>query len=123
MKLNLDSSTAKYVINAYDTGMITVNNQVYMQNMIVTSNQIIDHWEPGHVEQINENHIHHLIGLKPEIILLGTGKNLTFPHPKLISIAMQQGIGFEVMDTGSACRTYNILSAEDRNIAAALIML
>jgi len=123
MKLNLDSSPAKYVINAYETGRFTINNQVYSQNLIVTSDQLINQWEPARVEQIDETHIQYLIGLNPEIILLGTGKTLRFPHPELISIAMQQGIGFEVMDSGSACRTYNILSAEDRNIVAALIML
>lgn len=123
MKLNIDSNSAKYVINAYETGRITVNNQVYSQSLIVTSDQLINQWEPARVEQIDATHIRYLVGLNPEIILLGTGKTLQFPHPELISIAMQQGIGFEVMDTGSACRTFNILLAEDRNIAAALIML
>ena len=122
MKLSLDYSTAKYAINAYDDGVITVNNQTYTNGIIVTPDRLLDVWEPTHVEQLETSHIEYLISLEPEIILLGTGKSLCFPHPSLSILALQLGIGFEVMDTGSACRTYNVLAAEDRNIAAALMI-
>jgi uncharacterized protein len=122
MKLSLDYSTAKYAINAYDEGAITVNNQRYTNGIVVTPDRLLDMWEPKQVAQLDLSHIEYLISLEPEIILLGTGKVLCFPHPSLSALALQQGIGFEVMDTGSACRTYNVLAAEDRNIAAALMI-
>ncbi len=122
MKLSLDYSTAKYSITAYDADAITINNQRYTGSVVVSPERLLDNWEPRHVEHIDAAHIEYLISLKPEIILLGTGTSQSFPHPSLMALAMQQGIGFEVMDTGSACRTYNVLAAEDRNIAAALII-
>ncbi len=122
MKLSLDYSTAKYAINAYEPGGITINTQVYTRSIVVSPDQLLDHWEPDHIGHINEAHIHQLIDLTPEIILLGTGMSLQFPHPALSALALQRGIGFEVMDTGSACRTFNVLAAEDRNVVAALMI-
>ena len=122
MKLSLDYSTARYTINAYDTGAITVNNERYTGSIVVTPDRLLNSWEPAQVTQLDASHIEFLISLEPEIILLGTGTSICFPHPSLGALALQQGIGFEVMDTGSACRTYNVLAAEDRNIAAALMV-
>jgi uncharacterized protein len=63
-----------------------------------------------------------LAGLPIEILLLGTGDRLRFPHPSLTAPLRAAGIGVEVMDTGAACRTYNILLAEDRRVGAALML-
>ena len=123
MKLSIDYNTSKYTIKAYETGFVTINNEQYSESLIVTPETLITSWEPDQLEDLNQKHIEALIDMKPEIILLGTGKSLCFPHPSLMSIAMQQGIGFEVMDTGSACRTFNVLAAEDRNVMAAILMV
>jgi uncharacterized protein len=63
-----------------------------------------------------------LATLPIEILLLGTGDRLHFPHPSLTQPLRDAGIGVEVMDTGAACRTYNILLAEDRRVGAALML-
>lgn len=123
MKLSVDYNTSRYTIKAYETGSVTINNHQYSDSLIVTPEQLINPWEPASLEQLNQTHIEALIEMKPEIILLGTGETLNFPHPSLISIAMQKGIGFEVMDTGSACRTFNVLASEDRNVLAAILMV
>jgi uncharacterized protein len=47
---------------------------------------------------------------------------LRFPHPKLTRALIESGIGVEVMDTSAVCRTYNILMAEGRQVAAALLI-
>jgi len=122
MKLSLDYSTAKYAINAYDDSGVTINSRCYTNSIVVSREKLLDNWSPSLPEHIDESHIQQLILLAPEIILLGTGKTLRFPHPAISALAMQQGIGFEVMDTGSACRTFNVLAAEDRNVVAALMI-
>ena len=63
-----------------------------------------------------------LAALPVEILLLGTGPSLSFPHPRLTQPVRDAAIGLEVMDTAAACRTYNILLAEDRRVAAALVI-
>jgi len=122
MKLSIDYNTSKYTIKGYESGSVTVNNKQYSENLIITPDQLITPWEPTNPDELSQQHIEFLIDLEPEIILLGTGKSLCFPHPSLLSLAMQKGIGFEVMDTGSACRTFNVLISEDRNVMAALMM-
>lgn len=57
------------------------------------------------------------------MVLLGTGARLRFPHPRLSAPLARAGIGLEVMDLQAACRTYNILAAEGRRVAAALLMI
>jgi uncharacterized protein len=54
--------------------------------------------------------------------LLGTGVTLRFPHPSLTKALIASKIGIEVMDTNAACRTYNILTAEGRRVAAVLLI-
>jgi len=122
MKLSLDYSTAKYSIDAYDSGMVSVNKQCYQDSIVVTPDRLLESWQPTQIAQLETAHIEFLVSLEPEIILLGTGQSLSFPEPSLMAVALHQGIGFEVMDTGSACRTFNVLAAEGRNIAAALMI-
>jgi uncharacterized protein len=55
-------------------------------------------------------------------VLLGTGATFIFPEPALLAPLRKAGIGVEVMDTAAACRTYNILLGEERNVVAALIV-
>jgi uncharacterized protein len=61
--------------------------------------------------------------LCPELLILGTGRRQRFPRAELLAPLAEAGIGWEVMDTGAACRTYNILMSEGRNVAAALLMI
>ena len=58
-----------------------------------------------------------------EIIIVGTGATQVFPSPDVLAPLVTHGVGFEIMDTRAACRTYNILMAEGRNVVAALIMI
>ncbi|CAA7623542.1 conserved hypothetical protein [Candidatus Terasakiella magnetica] len=58
---------------------------------------------------------------RPELLLLGCGARMVLPPPALRAALKAAGIKLEVMDTGGACRTFNVLLAEDRSVAAALI--
>ena len=78
-------------------------------------------WHSGGFESLDEAAFARLAGLGCEILILGTGMKQRFPHPSLMKSLMAARIGLEVMDLGSACRTYNILVAEHRNVAAALL--
>ena len=55
-------------------------------------------------------------------LLFGTGRCQRFPRPELLRPFMAARIGVEIMDTAAACRTYNILALEGRNVAAALLI-
>jgi uncharacterized protein len=59
---------------------------------------------------------------RPELLLLGSGPGQLFPPAELGMQIMQAGIGFEVMDTRAACRTFNVLVGEGRRVMAALLL-
>jgi uncharacterized protein len=63
-----------------------------------------------------------MVALKPELIIIGTGKRQRFPGPELLKTLIEAKIGFEVMDSQAACRTYNILVGEGRQVLLALIV-
>jgi uncharacterized protein len=83
---------------------------------------LIEHWEPGHIDDLRTRHLEPLLQLQPELVLIGTGKTLRFPSVEHYACLIQQNIGVEIMDSAAACRTYNILLGEGRNVVAGIIL-
>lgn len=122
MQLHLDSPTYSFVVRAYAIGQVTVNDEVFTRSLIVTPDRLYRDWPPRNLDELAPEHLQVVLGYQPEIILLGTGERLRFPEPRVTAEMAERSIGLEVMDTGAACRTYNILMAEGRNVAAALLI-
>jgi uncharacterized protein len=122
MPLTLDDNQAAYQIRAYKPGFIQINEITYTQSLILSANQVIDDWHPQTLADLTQTDLQIIIPLKPAILLIGTGEILRFPSVELYGELINQGIGVEIMDTSAACRTYNVLTAEDRNVVAALII-
>ena len=108
-------------IRAYNDGKITVNEKTISQSVVITpdGNQP---WGPRSIEELTPEHINQLCELDPELVIIGTGKALTLPPPALTVALQIRGIGVEIMAHGAACRTFNVLLAEDRRVIVALIM-
>jgi len=124
MKIELDDSlTHPYRINSYERGSVVIGGEQFVSSLIITPSIVINNWPPQTFTDIATHHIEQIIELKPELILLGTGSKQHFPDADLLLGTAILNIGFEVMDTGAACRSYNILLQEGRNVAAALIMI
>jgi uncharacterized protein len=94
----------------------------YRENVLVTPERVVTGWTAGGFDTLTEADFTALAELKPEVVLLGTGASLRFPHPRLTRALTDAGIGVEVMDTPAACRTFNILAAEGRRVVAAVIL-
>ena len=122
MKLHLTQAAGQNIFTAYGDGYVFVNQQRFESSVIVMPEQLISDWEPRDFDQLTEAHFAYIATLQPEIVLLGTGKSLHFPHPRLSNPLALARIGFEVMDTYAAARTYNILMGEGRRVAAALLI-
>jgi uncharacterized protein len=119
---NLDDNTSLYQVRAYSPGRIQINEQSFFRSVIVLPHQLIENWAPQTIEELTADTLQVLLELKPHILLLGTGTQLIFPAIEIYGELINAGIGVEIMDTGAACRTYNALSAENRDVAAALIV-
>ena len=118
MKLHLSRFTGQNAFSGYGEGHVLINGQRHTHSMLVLPDEIRD-WSPG---QLDQSAFVELMDLPVEILLLGTGRKLRFPHPSIAVSFRQKGIGLEVMDTPAACRTYNILLSEARKVGAAILI-
>lgn len=79
-------------------------------------------WNCTRFEQLTADHFALLAETQPELVVFGSGSRLRFPPPAFLRILMERRIGVETMDTLAACRTYNILAGEGRNVVTALLI-
>lgn len=122
MKLHLTTSDSQHLITGYGDDYIAVNDRRYASNMIVTPNEMVADWYTGSLKSIAIDDFAEIIRLKPEVLILGTGATHQFIHPKHYANLTEQNIPLECMTTAAACRTYNILMSEGRNVAAAILL-
>ncbi len=123
MRLTLDSGAGTYRISEYGEGYVTINEERLTASVVVMPERLIRDWGPEAVPDLDTTHLQVVADLNPEVVLIGTGRFQTFPRSELLSPLLSNGVGFEIMDTTAACRTYNILMAEGRTVAAALLMI
>jgi uncharacterized protein len=121
MKFHL-STTEGNVFTGHGEGFIRLGVVEYRENVLVTPERIITGWAPGGIQALSEADFAAIAELHPEVALLGTGASLRFPNPRLTRPLIDAGIGLEVMDTPAACRTFNILAAEGRRVAAGVLI-
>ena len=122
MKLHLETGAGRNLIRSYQVGAVTINQHVFAKSLLVTPHSIVE-LAPQHFVDIAPIHFETIAELRPELVVLGTGQRLRFPSPAHTRALVERGIGLEVMDTGAACRTYNILMGEGRRVLAALLMI
>lgn len=122
MKLHLTTAENNHLITGYGQGFVEINKQRHTQNLIVMADKLILDWPATDFVSLAEAHFAQLVELKPEVVLLGTGGKHQFLHPKIFQSLTEINIPLECMTTAAACRTYNFLMSEGRNVAAALIL-
>lgn len=122
MKLHLSKPAGLNLFTSYGAGYVLVNGARHEHSLIVLPDRLIDTWPVQSFDGLTAEHIGALVPLECEVVLLGTGARIRFPRPEVLRPLVEASIGVEVMDIAAACRTYNILVAEDRRVAAALIL-
>ncbi|MDH3491890.1 MAG: MTH938/NDUFAF3 family protein [Gammaproteobacteria bacterium] len=101
---------------------ITINGEPYARTIAVTPDEVFENWDPKPVADLDDSDFDILLQGAPEIILLGTGRSNVFPPRKLMFAFARLGVGLECMDTAAAARTFNVLAAEGRQVAAVLYL-
>ena len=110
-------------IRDYGRGQIVLGDRIVTRSVIITPDAVIEDWPPQSMADLTATHLQQLGDLQPEIVLLGTGADLQFPPPETGIGLQAAGIGLEIMATDAACRTFNILLAEERRVVAAQMMI
>jgi len=121
MKFHQTRVSGQYQCTGYGAGYVSINGERHERSLVLLPDRIIA-WPVTSFEALTEADFEPLAGLPVEVLLLGIGRRLRFPPPPLTRALVQARLGLEVMDTAAACRTYNILLAEQRRVAAALLI-
>lgn len=120
MKLQPDQSDAQ-TISGHGPGWVAVGAEKITHNVVLGSRGERFAWA-GSFEELGPEHFAQLAALKVEVVIFGSGPRIRFPQPAWIAPLAAQRIGVETMDTPAACRTYNILAQEGREVAVALLV-
>ncbi|MDA1107934.1 MAG: MTH938/NDUFAF3 family protein [Proteobacteria bacterium] len=133
MQFIQEASAGRYSIRSYGPGEISVlrtvdsgvetAHETLAQSLILTPTHLIRAWPPQQFDQLAAMHFDIFDELRPDVLLLGCGARQRFLPADLRLLLAQRGINVELMNTGAACRTYNILLGDERNVAAALLMI
>jgi uncharacterized protein len=136
MQFHRDIRPTAYSLRSYGVGQVTVSvpaaaapgqlpgtPRILTRSFVIAPDRLIPDWPPQVLAELAAAHFEVIAAMEPEVVLLGSGAATHFPRSDFLSPLTSRGIGVEVMDTGAACRTYNILSADGRRVAAALLMI
>ena len=118
MKFTRELPANIHVVRSYQPGSVRIGDQVITTNCLFNADEIVVGWRPQAFSDLRPDDFAAAIAWQPEIILLGTGARQLFPAREIYAALLGKGIGFEVMDSGAACRTYNVLVGESRRVAA-----
>ncbi len=122
VKLHASAASALNTFSGYGEGFVMVNGERHESNLIVMPERMLP-WDVAGFDALKEADFQVFLELNLEVLLLGTGSKQRFPHPRLTQALAARRIGVEAMDLQAACRTYNILMAEERRVAAALLFV
>ena len=121
MKMQADRMEGRNAIARHGPGGVVVAGVTHTSSVVVPWQGGVQAWPPHDFDALAAAHFEQLAQMQPELVIFGSGSRLRFPKPALLRALMQQRIGLETMDTGAACRTYNVLLAEGRRVVAALL--
>ena len=122
MKLHATVVPSSNTFNAYGDGWVEVNAVRFERSIVVVPDRPVLDWPVADFAALTADDFRLVLDMNPELVVFGSGDRLRFPHPRLLAPLIDRGIGVETMDVFAACRTYNILMAEGRRVAAALLL-
>lgn len=121
MKLQPDRSSTP-TLTGHGPGWVAVDGERIGHSLILSAGGQRLAWEAVRFEDLGADHFAQLAALDAEVIIFGSGSRIRFPRPAWLAPLVARRIGLETMDTAAACRTYNILAQEGRQVAAALLI-
>lgn len=110
------------MVQACTAEQIVINGQPWRESLLLPATGDVVPWAVARHDELTAEHFARIAQAAPELVIFGSGTRLRFVSPALLAALMAQRIGIETMDTAAACRTYNVLAAEGRNVMAALLL-
>ncbi len=123
MKLDFDQTPYALSITAYSKEGITLSDRLLTEPFVVKGSDILLDIVPKSAEAIGRDHIELLVQLNPSLIIIGTGSTQTFLDALVLRPALEANVGVDVMSTAAACRSFNVLVAENRAVVGVFYTL
>lgn len=121
MQLNLERPDYQYFLRGADGTSALVNDRRIERSFVVAPGALLEDWPVRDARAMVPADLDALLGLKPELIVLGTGATQVFPPAAVMATCLQRGIGIEVMTNAAAARTYSVLAGEGRRVVAGFV--
>jgi uncharacterized protein len=121
MQFTRDQNSA-ITVRQVEPGQLRIGNELVRNNVLLTADREIRKWTIGDIDKLAESDLDEILTAAPEMIVVGSGWKAVFPPRDVVFALARRSVGFEIMDTPAACRTFNILINEGRRAAAALIV-
>lgn len=122
MKFTEEKNSQGNLIRSYELGQVQVGDTMYQNNIIISPDRLLSPWPLERIEYLGTEHIETLTEGRPDLLIIGTGREHRWPDMAIVYEITALGIGCEVMNSASACRTYNVVAAEGRKVTAAIII-
>ena len=122
MKLHAQANSNSNTVTGYGHDYVEINRVRHVESLILAGEGPVQSWAAARFDALRAADFEAVLALQPELVLVGTGLRQRFPAAPLLRPLVEQGVGFEIMDTPAACRTFNILIAEGRHVVAALLL-
>lgn len=122
MKLHATPTQQYQTVTGYEDDWIEINARRFDHSLIVLPEVAPVRWQVESFDALQASDFAPIDAHVPDLLILGTGRRQRFASPKLVASLLSKQIGVECMDNQAACRTYNILMAEGRKVALALIL-
>lgn len=122
MKLHATTTQQYQTITGYDDSGVEINAIRHTSSLLVLPESRPVAWPVSDFDALTAADFERIAATTPDVVILGTGARQRFVHPRLTVSLTDRSVGVEAMDNQAACRTYNILMAEGRKVALALII-
>jgi uncharacterized protein len=122
MKLHATQTQQYQTVTGYENDWVEINALRFDHSLLMLPEVAPQPWPVSAFEQLEQAHFEALAAMQPDLVILGTGLRQRFISPGLAAGLISRRIGLECMSNQAACRTYNILMAEGRKVALALIL-
>jgi uncharacterized protein len=122
LKFQPERPSGVNLVTRIERSRVWVGASEFGHSVLVPWTGGVQRWEVARFESLQPAHFEQVLALQPELVIFGSGTRLRFVSPALTRALIELHIGVETMDTGAACRTYNVLAAEGRSVLAALLI-
>jgi uncharacterized protein len=122
MQLNLERPDYAWYLRGAEGDYALVNERVLRKSFVICPDALIEEWPVADAAVLQPSQLEPLLGLKPEVVVLGTGPTQVFPPAAVLATFLTRGLGIEVMTNAAAARTYSVLAGEGRRVVAGFVI-